>query len=320
MLLRLSLNYTIRDRNRAASRSRMNESMKQQSRPHIFAHRRRGFTIIELLVVVAIISILMAILLPALSKARQCALITGELSAARQWAAAHQMYANDFDGTAIPGLASTAMVTSRQVIAKDDRGQSIGAPQAQRYPWRLLPYVDYSLGILYRETSVISELPRDDFSYHYAVSLGPRMGINAAFVGGSADSVTGFAFHASPTIRDRARSRWGPRWYVSKIADAQRPADLISFASAWGQKWNSIDLDGHYILQPPSFTRRLWTSTTPNSGSTPESTGNVTFRFGGRTVAAMLDGHAESLDWKEANDMRRWSPQATSEDWKLPAL
>lgn len=281
---------------------------------------RVGFTVIELLVTIAIIGVLLAILLPALSKARQCALITGELSSARQWAAAQQMYSNDFKGAAIPGYVSPQMVANHEVNAKDDRGRPIGAPQAQRYPWRLLPYVDYTLGILYRESDVIAELPRDDFSFHYAVSLGPRMGINAAFVGGSADSITGYAFHASPTIRDRARVRWGPRWYVSKISDASRPADLISFASAWGQRWNSIDLDGNYILQPPSFTRRLWSTTAPNSTSTPESSGNLTFRFAGRTVAAMLDGHAQSLNWTEANDMRRWSPQATSEDWKLPPL
>lgn len=281
---------------------------------------RPAFTIIELLVVVSIIAILLAILLPALSKARQCALITGELSAARQWSAAHQMYANDFRGAAIPGLASAAMVTNHEVTAKDERGRSIGAPQAQRYPWRLLPYVDYTLGILYRQPDVISELPRDDFSYHYAVSLGPRMGINAAFVGGSADPVTGYAFHSSPSIRDRARARWGPRWYVSKVVDAQRPAELIAFASASGQKWNTLDLDGHYLLQPPSFTRRLWSTKPADASTAPESNGNVTFRFGGRTVAAMLDGHAESLNWQEANDMRHWSPQATTEDWKLPAL
>lgn len=284
------------------------------------ARKLSGFTIIELLVVIAVIGVLLALLLPALSKARQCAMVAGELSAARQWGSAIAMYASDHDGAVPPGYASASMVSNREVIARDDRGQIIGAPQAQRYPWRVLPYLDYTLGILYREADIVSELPRDDFSYHYAVSLGPRMGMNAAFVGGSADGVTGIALHPSPSIRQRARAKWGPRWYVARLTDAPRPANLIAFASAWGEKWNSIDLDGHYVAQPPSFTRRLWSETEPNLSSPHTATGNVTFRFTRKTVASMLDGHAESLTWREAQDMRRWSPTATRENWMLPPL
>lgn len=280
--------------------------------------RGRGFTLIELLVVIAIVGILIAVLLPALGRARKFAELTAELSAARQFNVAHRMYADDFEGALMPGYASDSMVTSGDVRANDEHGQPLSGLVAKRYPWRLLPYLEYNLGILYRDRRII-ESQFEGLDYTYAVSAGPRVGLNQTFIGGSADNDgTGYAFLPNAADQRSLRQAWGANWFARRVTDVARTQDLIVFASSYGANpINGVDIDGMYRITPPYFLSRRWQVEAPDETTPAGQVGNVAFRLG-RVPATMFDGHGEMLGWDELQDMRRWSPTADREDFTLP--
>jgi len=267
-----------------------------------------GFTLIELLVVIAITAILIAILLPSLGKARALAGATRELAAAQQTMVAFQLYAQDNGGRYLRGMPGVREVSGRGAPL-DDQGARIADPLiAQRYPWRLAPYLDYDFRGLYGDEKALATLRERYDDFVYTVSLYPSLGMNVAYVGGSVNH-----------LGDAASKRVFGEVYLERDDQATRPTEVIAFASARFRGPGTIaelpEPEGFFRVEAPTFGAGWQDSYDDRAANPGINSGFVSLRHNGAAVTAMLDGHAEVLGWDELRDMRRWADQADRADW-----
>lgn len=114
---------------------------------------RRGFTLIELLVVISIIALLIAILLPALRKARETAISLQCLATQRQLGLVHQIHLDEHDGYLLaptvagnrwPWYLSNEYPTATNLPGSGaDVAQSLLVCPADSEPYGAPPPLDY---------------------------------------------------------------------------------------------------------------------------------------------------------------------------------
>jgi len=196
--------------------------------------RRRGFTIVELLVVISIIAILLSLISVGLVRGGQTARQTSALSNLREVNRAWTLYANQNDDRCLPGYLDEGAQTAYKIRTRDSAGNEIPQQFCTTYPNRLMPFLEFDRSILYRYLPDYEDLanvtPED-------IRDKPAFGYNAVYVGGwyTRDATTGAVrMRYSGTGYFSSPGTLVPRQEVvaRSVSQIQRPSSLITFSAS----------------------------------------------------------------------------------------
>lgn len=203
---------------------------------------RNGFTLLELLVVVAIVALLVGLTVVSMRTARVSASRSESLSALRQIAMGYTQYTIDNRAWLMPGYVDLTLFDPGEpfeaLVVRRPSGTELAPADSQSYVWRLAPYVDHAWRTFFVDTTDTSAMvrfagdfdrnifgPADPTAALGGISERPSFGMNSIYVGG--DSSHGDEFGEAHPWQDVI-----PKKAAVRLTEVKHPARLIVFGAA----------------------------------------------------------------------------------------
>lgn len=301
---------------------------------------RPGFTIVELLVVLAIIAILMGLLLTGLRAARNTAQETQQMSGLRQLFVAWNTYAMQAQDACIPGFITPDVQSAWRLRVRNEAGQQIDPLLAQTYTWRLAGFLNFNtettIGYLDQIGTTFVDAVADRGTTPYeipadvvdvaalpgsAAALQPAFGYNAYYLGGwweMEDSTPRMRFGDAEHLESGAKVAPVAR----TISSVTRPEQMMVFTSstfaAPGIIREAAELipGSAWVVPPYLGETRIW-SLAPGgdaNGVSVHVNEGVPLRRFNAIVFTTTDGSQRKGTYRELFDMSLWTNRADLTD------
>lgn len=240
-------------------------------------HRCRGFTIVEMLLVIGIIMLMLAIMLPSLSAVQNRSRKSTELNYLRQVGMAWNMYGNQHNDAAIPGYLdhqgeqpvqdrwrvrfeypALPLVDGVPVSADPSIPHHVSAP----WTWRLAEYFDYNAEVLWGYRRDAMNDVQSLVNSADQVALEPAFGYNAYYIGGWWRVVAGEGEESTTRPRfahyDAVADGRPVSLVVRTLSTMAKPERLVIFSAATQHTELGLnpgvhnDRPGSHLVTPPT--------------------------------------------------------------------
>ncbi len=236
------------------------------------ARRARGLTLIELLVAIAVITLLVSLLVPSLAGARTAGRSVVELSAVSQLGKTHAAYAGDFKEAVIPCRINKWwiwwQICDTDMFPPDPEDPTVRMTREAMRPWtwRLIGYSPQNVAGSYilnktdwaefrargsaGRTVSAGMASYTDATYVGAIATHPSFGMNGVFFGGDNNHCAftnlgrAACSHTSLLPESNTRNNGG-LFYVTRVNRVQFPSTLITWAASRGADVSGTGFHGN---------------------------------------------------------------------------